>query len=387
MTDVPTICIIHEAIGDQGAIARVARAGVQIALDAGWRVSVVAKYLDPSLIGRVEWLKLYVPPRGFAVKWLTARVFISAALGGRRFDVIHAHQPQAASMADIFQCHFLTRASFERGCLTTGGGWRRRLARTQEMAVMRAEDRCYRHRNPNGRMLYNSELTEDDFHRLYGPSQVEEALVLPCPSVRPLDEAERSRCRNELTGAKSDQTVIGFLGGTQPRKGYGRLLDAIEREGDLFLLMGGPGAEEPVRPLLQGRMRNIGYVKETRFFYAACDFLIVPSHYEPLGLVAFEAAAHDVPVIATDEVGALTYLQRHKAGRRWDGREPLGTIVREMVENRAKHVSGCRLLAAEMAESEYARRLLAHYEAALTEKREMMAAKPSLRVSPFTTTI
>ena len=39
-----TLCMIHEAIGNQNAIAKVAMAGVKIALEAGWKVTVVAKF-------------------------------------------------------------------------------------------------------------------------------------------------------------------------------------------------------------------------------------------------------------------------------------------------------------------------------------------------------
>ena len=77
----PTLCMIHEVIRRDNAIGKVAMAGVQIALEAGYRVTVVAKVLDPTLHGDVEWLPLYVPPRLFFVQWVTARRFIRRALG------------------------------------------------------------------------------------------------------------------------------------------------------------------------------------------------------------------------------------------------------------------------------------------------------------------
>src|SRR5438105_2918291 len=117
-----TYCMIFEAIDQSSAIAKIALAEVKLALDAGYQVSVVAKRLDESLHGKVEWLKLTVPPRGFIVKWLTARTFMKKALGGRKFDIVHAHQPQAASLSDVFQCHFLTRVAHERNCIETAAG-------------------------------------------------------------------------------------------------------------------------------------------------------------------------------------------------------------------------------------------------------------------------
>ena len=65
---------------------------VRAALDAGYEVTVVTKQLAESLRGRVEWLRLTVPPRLFALQWLTALHFYRQALGKRKFDVIHAHR-------------------------------------------------------------------------------------------------------------------------------------------------------------------------------------------------------------------------------------------------------------------------------------------------------
>ncbi len=143
----PTLCMIHEAISGDSAIARVAMAQARMALQAGYRVSAVAKILDPSLRAEVEWLRLTVPRRVFLLKWLTARLFIRSALGRRTFDVVHAHQPQAASLSDVFTCHFLTRVARERKCLEDRPGFRARAVRVQQEAVVHAEDYCYRRWN------------------------------------------------------------------------------------------------------------------------------------------------------------------------------------------------------------------------------------------------
>ena len=84
--------MLFEAIGPYSAIGRIAEMEVRAALDAGYEVTVVTKQLAESLRGRVEWLRLTVPPRLFALQWLTALHFYRQALGKRKFDVIHAHR-------------------------------------------------------------------------------------------------------------------------------------------------------------------------------------------------------------------------------------------------------------------------------------------------------
>jgi len=118
----PTVCVIHEAIGNHSAIAKAAMRGVYAALDAGYDVTVVAKHLDAELQDKVTWLHLFVPKRLFLVQWTTAGYFIRKALGNRKFDIIHTHQPQVASISDIFQIHYLTRMAFLRNSLENGKG-------------------------------------------------------------------------------------------------------------------------------------------------------------------------------------------------------------------------------------------------------------------------
>ena len=46
------------------------------------------------------------------------------------------------------------------------------------------------------------------------------------------------------------------------------------------------------------------------YYYAAADVCVVPSHYEPFGLVAIEAMASKTPVIASEVGGLKVYGRR-----------------------------------------------------------------------------
>ncbi len=371
MTKRPTLCVIFEAIGPYSAIGRVAMGDVRIALDSGWEVTVVAKRLHESLHGDVEWLHLYVPPRLFYLQWATARHYIRKALGDRKFDVVHAHQPQVADLADVFQCHYLTRAAFERDCLTDGHTLRSAAVRLQELGVLRLEDRCYRRWNPGTRMLYDSDLTRDDFHRLYGSMPRDEVMVYAMPALCFPTDAERTQARDRLVGNQNRGPVLGFLGGLHERKGYRRLLRGLEGNNDVFLLMGGQYSDGFDAPSLAGRFKAVGLVSDLKSFYHACDAFIVPSHYEPLGLVGFEAAAHGVPVIATEEVGALPHLLEYDAGDRWGPSESLSGLVTRLTARRLECQGGARRMAAALGEDAYSDRLLRIYSDVSNRKMDV----------------
>ena len=366
MPEPPTLCMIFEAIGPYSAIGRVAMQGVQLALDAGWKVTVVAKRLDEGLQNRVEWLKLYVPPKLFALQWTTARYFIKKALGDRKFDVVHAHQPQVADLSDLFQCHYLTRAAYERNSLTRVRDLRTGFIRVQEQVVLRFEDFFYSHWNPTTRMLYDSALTRSDFHRLYDKLPREDTFVYAFPDVKFPTSAEREQARIKIFGSDAAEEirvpVLGYLGGLHERKGYRRILANLETGPEVFLLMGGQYSHGFEAPRLAGRFKAMGLVEDIRTFYHACDAFVVASYYEPLGLVAFEASAHGLPVVATEEVGALPHLIEYEAGVSWDGVQPLSRVVLDVIQKREHCNAGARRMEQDLGVAAYGARLLREYD-------------------------
>ena len=355
--------MVYDAIADgRGSIPHIALGYVKLALDAGWRVTCVAGDLDDSVRDRVEWLPLTIPPKGFLIQWLSARRNIRAAIGDRKFDVIHAHQAQIAALGDVMQCHFLTRVALERHCLESRSGLKHRFRRAQQMAVVRAEDRYFRGWNPRTRMLFDSELTRQEFARLYGMPPREEVFLYDMPPIQFPDGAARAAARRALVGAENRQLVVGFLGGRDKRKGYERLIPAVREDKELFLLVGGPGSENWQVPELGTRFKSLGMVKDLARFYAACDVVMVPSLFEPFGLVATEAAAAGVPVIATPEVGALPHLLEYGAGAAWQPDQPLGELARDVAGRRAEFNQGARRMAQAYSAAQQGARLLQIYD-------------------------
>jgi glycosyltransferase involved in cell wall biosynthesis len=102
-----------------------------------------------------------------------------------------------------------------------------------------------------------------------------------------------------------------YVGRLAQRKGLDYLLRAIEKVGCGHCVIVGDG---PQRKSLQSLAKNLqiqdrtiftGFVPEDdlKNFYAAADFLILPSLAEGLPLVILEALALGVPVVATEVAG------------------------------------------------------------------------------------
>jgi D-inositol-3-phosphate glycosyltransferase len=117
-----------------------------------------------------------------------------------------------------------------------------------------------------------------------------------------------------------DERIILFVGRIEPLKGLDILINAaalLESDVDCCVLVvgGDESSEAKVRELQDmAHDRGIGHRvafagavdhDQLPLYYNAADVCVVPSHYESFGLVAIEAMASGVPVVAS-RVGGLT---------------------------------------------------------------------------------
>ena len=115
-----------------------------------------------------------------------------------------------------------------------------------------------------------------------------------------------------------DGFVALFSGKLVPWKRPQDLLDATARMAGSFAVFAGDG---PLRHRLMRRAEQLGITERVRFLgfvnqsalpgtYAAADVLVLPSEFEPFGLVVNEAFASGTPVIASSACGAVGDLVR-----------------------------------------------------------------------------
>lgn len=104
-----------------------------------------------------------------------------------------------------------------------------------------------------------------------------------------------------------DDFVIGFLGGTQIRKGWKFVYDLILyglNENKWKFILGGVGhSKYPNLPRNVTVLGTVSSQDEIIKFYSSIDVLLVPSIQEAFGLVAQEAQSCGVPVIVFSETG------------------------------------------------------------------------------------
>ncbi|MEO6569995.1 MAG: glycosyltransferase [Ilumatobacteraceae bacterium] len=166
---------------------------------------------------------------------------------------------------------------------------------------------------------------EQQFRRLYGDPQGQIEIVAPGVEHAFFAPGDRSGARSALQ-LPDDVPVILFVGRIQPLKGPDvaiRALHALQRPDARLLIVGGAsgavGDNEVDRA--QQLVAELGLVDQVDFvppqphhilstYYRAADVVVVPSRSESFGLVALEAAACGIPVVAS-AVGGLKSLVDH----------------------------------------------------------------------------
>ncbi|MBW4695774.1 MAG: glycosyltransferase family 1 protein [Lyngbya sp. HA4199-MV5] len=150
--------------------------------------------------------------------------------------------------------------------------------------------------------------------------------IIPCGTrIDHFGTVTQAEARQAL-GISPDEKVVLYVGRFDPRKGIETLVRAIHRceartTEKVRLIIGGgsrPGhSDGDERDRIESIVADLGLADITHFpgrlsqeelptYYAAADVSVVPSHYEPFGLVTIEAMACGTPVVGSD-VGGLQF--------------------------------------------------------------------------------
>jgi glycosyltransferase involved in cell wall biosynthesis len=173
--------------------------------------------------------------------------------------------------------------------------WPRRLANAWVEYFMRTSDAC---------LVYGTRHARDLAKMGVDPVRT---IHAPITALGPERPAPRSWPR---AGAEMRFLFVGRL---IERKGLEVLMQAFAGVdgGELWIAGDGPlSGAVAAAAAKDARVRVIGHVDRSNLaaLYSQVDALLVPSLYEPWGLVVHEGLANSLPVIATDQVAAADDL-------------------------------------------------------------------------------
>jgi glycogen(starch) synthase len=177
---------------------------------------------------------------------------------------------------------------------------------------------------------------------------IEESRVTVIPNgidpsdLRPVKDLEALRAEF----AAPHERLVVLVGRLVYEKGFQLALDAlpgvIERVGDVRFVIAGSGTHEQE---LKAQARRLGLDAHGVFLgwigddalhslYRIADLCVVPSLYEPFGLVALEAMASGCPCIVADTGGLREVVPAgERVGLRFNGGDPehLGVMIERLL--------------------------------------------------------
>lgn len=199
------------------------------------------------------------------------------------------------------------------------------------------------------RLVANTASEAGQLTKLYGAPSDRVSVVTPgvdlerfTPAASGCEDAVRRRARRALRLPERGPLVT-FVGRVQPLKGPEVLLRAMARLRERapaladevnVAVVGGPSGSGLDRPTALAELAgSIGTARQVHFLppqtgdalaevYRASDLVAVPSCNESFGLVALEAQACGVPVVAAAVGGLVTAVRDGVSGVLIDGHDP-----------------------------------------------------------------
>lgn len=203
--------------------------------------------------------------------------------------------------------------------------------------------------------------------------------------------------------AEADEVLVTYVGRFDSEKGLEVLveaaLEAAEEVPQLRFVFAGSGAlggflEQSLAPL-GARAQVLGYVSgETLgYLYRASDMVVVPSFYEPFGLVALEAMLAQATVIAS-ETGGLREIVRHEKdgllvspGSSQDLRQAIVRLAGRPGLRKRLARAGRARAAGEFSWDEISKRTCAAYQCAIEAPRAVCEVAPEAVAVPEVTVV
>jgi glycogen(starch) synthase len=194
------------------------------------------------------------------------------------------------------------------------------------------------------RVITCSTYMRDHVSDIYGLEEERISVIangIDPSELVPVDDLDALRARY----AAPDERLVLLVGRLVYEKGFQLALEAlpglIERLGNVRFIVAGSGTAEAD---LRQQARELGLDAHGTFLgwigddvlhslYRIADLTVVPSIYEPFGLVALEAMASGCPCLVADTGGLREVVPHEDVGLRFRSRDPrsLGEMAERLL--------------------------------------------------------
>lgn len=247
----------------------------------------------------------------------------AALVAGGGFDIVHGvgGALPGANVITAQYCHLAWHEARRRYRVDEGSLVDRAYHALVSWQAVMYERRAYAD-GALRQVIGVSRRTASDIGRFYGVPESRIAVVHngadPAIFDRDRYPDARATLRRELGLAPG--ATVALLVGTYARKGLETAALAVARAGaDLHLAVAGAGDDARARRWaaaagLDGRLLLLGPRRDVARLYAAADLFLLPTRYEPFGMVIAEAMQASLPVVVSACAGAAELIVHGTSG-------------------------------------------------------------------------
>jgi glycosyltransferase involved in cell wall biosynthesis len=291
------------------------------ALRASWAGPIEAYYITTDLSQswqlRIDEKKVRVLPTGFLA---SMRVIQAALIREREHTILHlagwGHPVLLAAMFLARSVRIPVAVESDTAEGRSDRSWRSLLKKLLYPLLFRLPSRFLPAGSRQANYLAGFGVT---------PERMTIAqMTVDVGAIRRFCLTERETARSAARarwGLSADDRNVLYIGRLEDDKGLKQLLSAFARavaeDNDLRLTIAGDGnlrsSVEAIAANPQSHVIYLGRLagEDVLRAYLAADFMVLPSLFEPWGLVVNEAMACGLPVLVSDRVGCADDLVRH----------------------------------------------------------------------------
>ncbi|MCW3019083.1 MAG: putative Glycosyltransferase, group 1 [Solirubrobacterales bacterium] len=300
----PEVTLVAHHVGNVGGMERVL---TQLALGLrrrGYAVTVIAYACELPAGSGVTFRRVRGPSRPFVLSYPWFMFAATLAVRRRRRGLVLATGAIVLNRVDlvaIHYCHHVGPATPSRA------SWPFRLNATVSALLGRAAERvCFPFNRPRWFVCVSEGVAEEI--REHFPAYAQRTVTIPngvdVDAFAPGSRGEEVAALREALTIDARQRVAIFVGSEWQRKGLEAVIRALAlAEGWLLLVVGGGDRDRyealAVQAGVADAVRWIGVSRDVAPLYQLADVFVFPTSYEAFPLVALEAAASGLPILAT----------------------------------------------------------------------------------------
>jgi glycosyltransferase involved in cell wall biosynthesis len=314
--DARRVTLVAHDVGGTGGMESHLTQIIEGLIERGLTVSVVSRTLRLRERPGLSWHRVRGPARPFVIAYPWFFLVGSWVAARRGRGLLHTTGALVLNRADASTVHLCHRG-FEAATplrRTSRGGFLYGLNAAAATILSRvAESLCYRPSRTR-HLVAVSNGVADELRSFY-PAMGDRVSVIPNgvdrERFRP-DPGSRGDVRQEL-GLHAEDLLLLFVGSEWSGKGLAHAVEALGDAPGWHLAVLGSGDTERYASYAaavgaEDRLHFLGRRTDAERYYAAADAFTLPSAYEAFPLVALEALAAGLPILASRVNGVTDVL-------------------------------------------------------------------------------